>query len=128
MTSPLESGIINAKIANGEVKPDRRFPGKPKKPSIAEAPLHKPPLEIEPAKEASKEKKEPKGLPKEKKTAKKQPKEVKFPIETFINGYGFLGISKSLLRSWGWKPGKGQRTLVTLDLVVGTLVVKKKVA
>jgi len=75
--------------------------------------------------ETKPEKKEPKELPKEKKS---KTKELTFPIDGFINGYGFLKLKKALLDKlgWNWKPGKGNRTLVTLDVQDGVLILKKK--
>jgi hypothetical protein len=116
VTSPRDSAAINQKIETGRVTADMRLSTLVhKKEDFAKTPTEKP-------------KKEKKEKPKPKAKEKKAKKEVKFPVEAFINGYGFLRLSKSLLDSWGWKPGKGNRTLVSLDMQDGALIVKKKAA
>ena len=70
----------------------------------------------------------PENRPEETKKPEEKSKELTFPIEGFVNGYGFLKLKKALLDklSWNWKPGKGNRTLVTLDLENGVLTIRKK--
>ena len=112
---------VLAKIAEDKLK---EVPHTGEKEVPPKAPKRRKPEDEKPAPEHE-ETREPKGLPKEKKAKEK---ELTFPLDGFINGYGFLKLKKALLDklSWNWKPGKGNRTLVTLDVQDGVLILKKK--
>ena len=121
MTSPRESGIINAKIANGQVKPDSRFPAKLKKPPAfvaepeAEAPVHKA--------DKNADKKEPNAKPKKEPKAKGKKKEpLTFPTTARVNHYGFLNLRKPLLAALGWTV---DMVLIIDKLPDGTVTVGK---
>jgi hypothetical protein len=122
LTSPRESGIINAKIANGQVKPDSRFPAKLKKPPVfvaqpeAEVPVHN---KEEKSEDKKGQKKEPNANPKkEPKSAKKKKEPLTFPATIKINHYGFVNLRKQLLEALGWTKDMTLSVVKNLDASV----------
>lgn len=99
MTNPRDSAEITQKLKEGEVKPDARTSNK----SAA----------------VNKKKDAPKAAEK-----KKAGKEVEFPIQAFVNLYGFLKIKDRVLEKIGWP--KDEKFDVTLDWRDGALVIRKR--
>ena len=102
MTSPREANVINAKLQNGEVKADHRFPAKLKKPPVFVA---QPEAEVPAAKNADKkeDKKKSNAKPEKQPKAKgKKAEPLTFPATIQVNHYGFINIRKPLLEALGW--------------------------
>jgi hypothetical protein len=64
-----------------------------------------------------------------KKAKEKTPKEAKFPIDAFVNEYGFLKIKRTTLEKIGWyeklDERRNKKVNVKLDFKDGALVVKR---
>jgi hypothetical protein len=69
----------------------------------------------------------PKKERKSKKAKKTQEPKVEqkptFPVEGFVNPWGFIHLKKNVVEAFG--ATMGQKTAITIDLQEGTLVVKK---
>jgi hypothetical protein len=108
MAIPTDSGVINEKIANGDVKVKKRS----KKKEVPHADV---PKAVEKTKKAKKQE-EGKKAP--------EPKELNFPVNGFINKYHFMRVSGAILEKLGWPIDK--QVNVTLDVQDGALVVRKR--
>jgi len=58
-------------------------------------------------------------------TSHKKPKDLTFPLEAFVNKYGFIKVRGAVLEKLGWKI-TGPRLALLLDVQDGTLILKKK--
>jgi hypothetical protein len=126
LTSPRESGIINAKIANGDVKTNGRFPARVKKAAVfqppEEAPVHKAVDEnLDKNADKKADKKEHKNSKPEKPKRKSKP-ELTFPATIKINHYGFVNLRKQLLEALGWTK---DMALVVVKNPDGSVTVRK---
>jgi hypothetical protein len=121
-TTPRESGIINAKIGNGEVKVKK--PRQTKEAQHSDVPkavekLEEAPAEVERIKVLKEKKEKPKKGKK-----KAEPKAVEFPVNGFINKYHFMRLNDAILEKLGWPTG--EKVNVSLDVENGALVVKRR--
>jgi hypothetical protein len=53
----------------------------------------------------------------------KEPKTANFPIEAFVNKWGFIHLSKDVLSGFGLT--KGDKTPITIDMQNDTLMIQK---
>jgi len=52
-----------------------------------------------------------------------EPKSATFPVEGFVNSWGFVRLSQKVTEAFGAQ--KGQKTPITIDPQEGALVIKK---
>jgi hypothetical protein len=52
-----------------------------------------------------------------------KPKQPEFPVETFVNAYGFIRLNAKVLEAFGAE--KKKKTNVTIDLQDNALIVRK---